>query len=194
MVSFKTTGFVAAAALATLAQADYEIDPTTVPFATRERWCRDEKLTCPLICQQTEPRTTLVNDCDPETLKYGCLCGNNKQPNVSEYSLSIPYYVCTEWGRQCVNGCGSNNVCASDCLQNHPCGATNPERRNASATSSQGATASKTGSDGIYTGPAGSANDGSAGKKTGAGSALEVGRSYGFAVVFVGMFAGFAML
>ncbi|TQV96445.1 hypothetical protein IF1G_05028 [Cordyceps javanica] len=172
MVSFKTTGFVAAAALATLAQADYEIDPTTVPFATRGK-----------------------SSCNPlETLKYGCLCGNNKQPNVSEYSLSIPYYVCTEWGRQCVNGCGSNNVCASDCLQNHPCGATNPERRNASATSSQGATASKTGSDGIYTGPAGSANDGSAGKKTGAGAALEVGRSYGFAVVFVGMFAGFAML
>ncbi|EGX89401.1 hypothetical protein CCM_07653 [Cordyceps militaris CM01] len=205
MVSFKTTGFVAAAALATVAQADYTIDPKTVPFATRgnepyiswtsmtpadglllDRWCRDEKLTCPMICQQTEPRTTLVNDCDPETLMYGCLCGNNKQPNISEYSLSIPYY--------CVNKCNNNNMCASDCLQNHPCGATNPQRYNASATSSQGATAAKTGSDGIYTGPPGSANDGSSGKKSGAGSALEAGRSYGFAVVFVGLFAGFTML
>ncbi|KAJ3474486.1 hypothetical protein NLG97_g9823 [Lecanicillium saksenae] len=85
MVSFKTTGLVAAAALSTFVQADYDIDPTSVPIATRgkfrhvslrirllntnrdclERWCRDEKLTCPLICQQTEPRTTLINDCDP---------------------------------------------------------------------------------------------------------------------------------
>lgn len=128
------------------------------------------------------------------TLTYGCLCGDNKQPNVSEYSLSIPYYVCTEWGRQCVNACNNNNVCASDCLQKNPCGATNPQRHNATTTSSQDAT-TKTGSNGVYTGPPGSANGGSApGKKTGAGSALEAGRSYGFAVVFVGMFAGFAML
>lgn len=35
MVSIKTTGLAAAAALATLAQADYEIDPTTVPISTR---------------------------------------------------------------------------------------------------------------------------------------------------------------
>ncbi|KAJ6782180.1 hypothetical protein PWT90_03612 [Aphanocladium album] len=188
MVSFRTTGLVAAAALATFVQADYEIDPTS-------RWCRDEKLTCPLICQQTEPRTTIVNDCDAETLTYGCLCGNNMQPNVSEYSLSLPYYVCTEWGRQCVKDCNNNNMCASNCLENHPCGATNPERHNASTTSSQGATASKTGSNGIYTGPPGSSNGGSApGKKSGAGSAVEVGRAYGFAMLFVGMFAGFAML
>ncbi|OAQ98154.1 hypothetical protein LLEC1_01495 [Akanthomyces lecanii] len=181
-----------------------------------DRWCRDEKLTCPLICQQTEPRTTLVNDCDPvcqdprsctprlwksvadlnqDTLQYGCLCGNNMQPNISEYSLSIPYYVCTEWGRQCVNKCNNDNTCASNCLQKNPCGATNPQRHNASATSSQGATASQTGSNGIYTGPPGSAGaDSTTGKKTGAGSALEAGRSYGFVAVFVGMFAGFAML
>lgn len=184
-----------------------------------DRWCRDEKLTCPLICQQTEPRTTLVNDCDPvrpltalgaafleyekkesltraqDTLQYGCLCGNNMQPNISEYSLSIPYYVCTEWGRQCVTACKNDNTCASNCLQKNPCGASNPQRHNASATSSQGATASQTGSNGIYTGPPGSAGaDGASGKKTGAGAALEVGRSYGFVVMFVGMFAGFAML
>ncbi|KAM3435663.1 hypothetical protein NHJ13734_005418 [Beauveria thailandica] len=193
MVSFKTTGFVGVAALAAFVQADYYIDPTTVPYATRERWCRDEKLTCPMICQQTEPRTTLINDCDPEKLTYGCLCGDNKQPNVSEYTLSIPYYVCTEWGRQCVAAC-KDNTCASDCLQKHPCGATNPQRSNASATPSSEASATKSGSGGIYTGPPGSANGGSGSKKTGAGSALEIGRSYGFAVVFVGMFAGFAML
>ncbi|EJP65869.1 hypothetical protein CRV24_003423 [Beauveria bassiana] len=35
MVSFKTTGFVGVAALAAFVQADYYIDPTTVPYATR---------------------------------------------------------------------------------------------------------------------------------------------------------------
>lgn len=35
MVSLKTTGLVAVTALATLAKADYVIDPTTVPQSTR---------------------------------------------------------------------------------------------------------------------------------------------------------------
>lgn len=29
-----------------------------------DSWCMTEKSTCPLICQQTPPGTTLVNDCD----------------------------------------------------------------------------------------------------------------------------------
>jgi hypothetical protein len=84
MVSLKTTGFAVATALAAIAQADYIIDPKTVPKSTRgiittpdeaifisqltvptATWCQDEKRTCPLICQQTEPRTTLINECDP---------------------------------------------------------------------------------------------------------------------------------
>lgn len=108
----------------------------------------------------------------------------------------MPYYVCTEWGQQCVKACGQDNLCAANCLQNHPCGATDPQRSNASASASQSASASKTGSNGgIYTAPPGSAsNDGSSGSKNGGSATIELGRSYGFAVLFAGLFAGFAML
>lgn len=85
-------------------------------------------------------------------------------------------------------------MCASNCLESHPCGATNPSRHNATTTSAGDSTASQTGANGIYTGPPGSAQPGSSGRKSGSGVALEAGRSYGLAVLFVGMFAGFAML
>ena len=71
-----------------------------------------------------------MNDCDPETLTYGCVCGNGLQPNVSEYSLTIPYFTCTEWGNQCVERCEGDSACASSCRQDHPCGALNPTREN----------------------------------------------------------------
>lgn len=161
--------------------------------------------TCPLICQQVEPRTTLVNTCDPvrlqhlqykafsnsnqESLTYGCLCGNNMQPNVSEYSLSLPYFICTQWVIQCKDAC-STDACKSDCQQKHPCGAQSPSPPNktkTATTSSSSTSAPNT----IYTdGPGGSGNSG----KKGAGVALEVGRTYGLAIVLTGLFAGFALL
>ena len=85
---------------------------------------------CPLICEQYKPGGTEINDCDPETLTYGCLCENGLQPNVSEYSLTIPYFTCTEWGNQCVTRCDGDARCASSCREDHPCGALNPTRAN----------------------------------------------------------------
>lgn len=98
MPSFKSTVFAVAAAFVATAHADYYVEPSSVPLATRstnfcypcspgntypavgdlasmltgnltEAWCADEKNTCPIICQQVEPRTTLVNDCDPVSSK-----------------------------------------------------------------------------------------------------------------------------
>ncbi|EQK99610.1 hypothetical protein OCS_04671 [Ophiocordyceps sinensis CO18] len=138
-----------------------------------------------------EPGTTLVNDCDPKQLTYGCLCGNNKRPNVSEYSLTLPYFICQEWGNQCVKDC-TNNRCASDCRENHPCGASAPKKYNSTASSSVNPTASQTGdANTIFTdGPGGGAR----GEKQGTGMTLEVGRTYGMAMVLTGLFAGFALL
>ena len=112
MPSFKSTVLAVAAALVASVNADYYIQPDSVSLATRQTWCKNEKSTCPIICQQTPPYTTLTNTCDPETLTYGCVCGNGLQPNVSEYSLTLPFFVCQEWGNQCVKGCGMNaNQC-----------------------------------------------------------------------------------
>lgn len=140
-----------------------------------------------------------------DTLTYGCICGNGKQPNVSEYSLTLPYYVCQEWGNQCVEKCDGSNSCASDCRQNHPCGAQNPSKGNktkstgtASATGAS-ATASKTDSaDTIYTDVSSTdsadSSDSSSSDKGGAAVALEAGSRWGLMVVMGSMFAGFALL
>jgi cobalamin biosynthesis Mg chelatase CobN len=70
-------------------------------------------------------------------LTYGCICDNGMAPNLSEYSLTIPYFKCQQWGNQCVENCGANNnACASDCRENHPCGALNPTPANTTTTSS----------------------------------------------------------
>ncbi|KAM4067261.1 hypothetical protein HRG_001242 [Hirsutella rhossiliensis] len=192
MPSLRSIVLATAAAFVAVAQADLTIDPSTVPLSTRQSWCDNEKDTCPLICQQVGPRTTLVNDCDPEQLTFGCLCGNNKRPNVSEYTLTLPYFICQEYGNQCVKAC-TDNQCASDCREKNPCGASAPKKYN-TTTGSGGVnpTASQTGdANTIYTdGPGGSSSR----EKQGGGMTLEVGRTYGMAMVLTGLFAGFALL
>lgn len=65
MLSLKTTFLAAATLLASAVRADYYIDPDSVSLSTRTTWCQQELTTCPLICEQTDPGTTLVNTCDP---------------------------------------------------------------------------------------------------------------------------------
>ncbi|KAK5992493.1 hypothetical protein PT974_05900 [Cladobotryum mycophilum] len=191
---FRSAVLAVAAVFTSVAQADYQIDPKTVPLSTRQAWCDSEKSVCPIICQQFPPGTTLVNQCDSTHLTYGCLCGNNKQPNISEYSLTLPYFVCTEFGNQCVKACGQDNTCASACRENNPCGATNPKRYNTTETASIPA-ATTTSDDGtVFTGTPGETGSASHPGKKGAAPALEVGRAYGLFIVLGSMFVGFAML
>lgn len=201
MPSIRITLLAVAATLVAVANSDYVIDPDSVDKSTRQSWCADEKDTCPIICQQVGDGTTKVNDCDPDTLTYGCICGDGKQPNISEYSLTLPYFVCQEWGNQCVKKCGNSNSCASDCRQNHPCGAQDPKKVNSTKTAtatSASATASSTDSaDTIYTDVSSTSTDSSDSSnkdKGGAAIALEAGSRWGLAVVLGSMFAGFALL
>ncbi|KAI0193508.1 hypothetical protein F4808DRAFT_357578 [Astrocystis sublimbata] len=122
------------------AQEQYHIDPSSVPLSLRANWCQTEKSTCPLICKQSPPGGFETNECDPMALTYGCVCEDGKSPNLSEYSLTLPFFICQEWGTQCVTACGSDATCASDCRQNHPCGAQNPTRANVTSSSSPSAT------------------------------------------------------
>ncbi|WYZ44168.1 hypothetical protein EsH8_VII_000604 [Colletotrichum jinshuiense] len=194
MPSFKTTFFAVAAAFVTTAHADYYVEPSSVSLSLRTAWCKDQKYTCPIICQQVEPRTTEENDCDPETLTYSCICGNGQQPNMTEYSLTLPYHTCQEYGNQCVKNCGlANNNCASACREDHPCGAQNPTRQNTTSTSTATATASQT-SGAIFTGMAGdSGSSSSSGSGSGA-AALEMGRGTGMAILVGSMLGGVAFL
>ncbi|KAF7549159.1 hypothetical protein G7Z17_g6585 [Cylindrodendrum hubeiense] len=207
MPSVRSTVLAVAATLVAVAQADYVIDPDSVPLSQRQAWCASEKYTCPLICQQTGDGSTKVNECDPKSLTYGCICGNGQQPNVSEYSLSLPYFVCSEWGNQCVTACDGSNTCASACREDHPCGAQDPKKYNTTATATGTgvlATASATDdADTIYTDVVDGDDDSdddssdsssSSSDKSGSATALEAGRKWGLAVVMGSMFVGFALL
>lgn len=197
MPSFKTVFLAVAAALVGTVRADYFVEPSSVPLTTRKSWCQSEISTCPSICRDQSGTGAQVNTCDPETLKYGCLCGDNTQPNVSEYSLTLPYFVCTEWGNQCEKGCGSDSNCASACRQDHPCGATNPSTANTTSTATASATASSSSADAttVFNGPAG-LSDSSSSSSSGAAVARSLGTASLYAVsgtlgVF---FVGFAYL
>jgi len=205
MLSFT---FVATAALLFLgASADYFIDPTTVPLATRSKWCEAQISSCPLLCTQFPggSSTTAANTCDPKTLQYYCICGNGLSPNASQYSQTIPYFECVEWGQNCVASCGANNnICAASCLQNNPCGAQNPIRVNVTSTSSTMSTAAATADSAstsatggvVYTGYGGSAATATPTPdvKNGAQTVLDLGRSYGLSLVILGLFSGFALM
>ncbi|KUJ24347.1 uncharacterized protein LY89DRAFT_679505 [Mollisia scopiformis] len=187
-------------------QAVYQIDPNSVPLSDRTSWCQSQMTSCPLLCLQLpgESSTTDANDCDPTTLTYDCVCGNGMSPNASEYSQTLPYFICTEYGNQCVAACGGDTNCQSNCRSQHPCGAQDPTRVNVTTTSSTmtattvpaGATSGTAGV--VYTGFGGGAaattTPSSSSTKSGAQAALDLGRSYSLVVVFAGIFAGFALV
>jgi hypothetical protein len=127
---------------------------------------------------------------------------------MTEYSLTLPYHICQQWGQQCVAGCGSSNTCQSDCLQQHPCGAQDPTRVNSTSTSrtataTQGtatggaATATTTGAV-VFSGfgsdsTVAAAAAASTTKANAAQAAIDLGRSYGLPAIFAGLFAVFGI-
>ncbi|GAB7347419.1 hypothetical protein MBLNU459_g4341t1 [Dothideomycetes sp. NU459] len=200
--------FTAAITSLASAQSTYYVDPNSVDLTTRESWCNSQTSACPLICLQTSANSadTDANTCDANSLTYSCVCGNGISPNASEYSQTLPYFICTQWGNNCVANCSSDNACASNCRANHPCGAQNPVRVNTSTmTSTMSKTASNTGAgqttntagQTIYTGFGGSAatsSPSSTSTSKGGAAALELGQAYGLVVVAAGLFGGFALM
>ena len=134
-----------------------------------------------------------------KTLAFDCVCAvNGLSPNVSEYSQTIPYFICTKNNDNCVAACSGASGCQAACRENHPCGAQNPTRVNESTTTTS---ATSTASDGaVYTGFGGSAATTTAASdngKTGTNAAavlLNIGRLYGLGAVAAGILAGFSIL
>lgn len=188
------------------AQEQYTIDPSTVQTATRAYWCSQQTASCPYICLQqagVSSMNTVSNECDPDTLTATCVCDNNISPNLTQYTQTLPYNICQQWGTNCVAACGlGENACADSCRKDHPCGAQDPFKGNATSTkssASHASTASATGTSGAdasstvpVTGFAGTT---AAPDSPGAASALVAfGSSYGMAVTLVGVFASLALL
>ncbi|KAI1433841.1 hypothetical protein GGR50DRAFT_666053 [Xylaria sp. CBS 124048] len=171
------------------AQIQYHIDPSSVSLTDRDTWCSQELSTCPLICQDVSTGTPQNNDCDPKTLTYSCICEDGNSPNLTQYSLTLPFFICQEWGTQCVANC-SDSLCASDCRQNHPCGALSPQPPNktitASSTPTSSEAAASTSAGQIFDG----LGDGTTDKpKSGASPLLQYGNVVGAVAlsIFVGL-------
>ncbi|KAF2030081.1 hypothetical protein EK21DRAFT_112372 [Setomelanomma holmii] len=127
----------------------YRIDPDSVSKSDRQTWCNNQVAQCPLICSQlpgVTSLTTVDNECDPDALTYSCVCENNVSPNITQYSQTLPFYICQEWGNQCVKGCNGDNTCSNSCRADHPCGAQSPYLGNTSipSTSTARSTSSST--------------------------------------------------
>jgi hypothetical protein len=147
------------------------------------------------------------------------VCGDGLSPNVTQYTQTMPFFVCQEWGNQCVKACGTgNNDCSSACRQDHPCGAQDPIRPNSSTitstmSSSSSRTASEAGAttDGsggtIYSGFGGasatgdsssaeeSSSSASQAADSGAGRVgMEFGQTFGILALAGAFFGGFALV
>ncbi|KAF3046664.1 hypothetical protein E8E12_011489 [Didymella heteroderae] len=201
-LALSIAAFAGFAAAQTTAQNNYpyRIDPESVSSSDRQYWCDQNAAQCPLICLQqpgVTSSTTQDNECDPDNLTYSCVCENGVAPNITEYSQTLPFFICQEWGNQCVTGCNGENTCANACRADHPCGAQSPYKGNATISSimsaSAAATASATSSIPI-TGFGGAAAT-SAGGSTGAAAAVYVpGAATSMAVLFGSVLFGFAVL
>ena len=141
-----------------------------------------------------------------DTLVFSCICSNNQSPNSSEYSQTVPFYICQTTQNKCVDNCGGQAACQSSCRDDHPCGAQNPTRvtstSSASSSSTGSATGTATGSDATATGSQAFTGFGGSSTATGTSDAARqvqtlavgYGRIYGLATVLTGVFAGFMFL
>ncbi|KAH8429942.1 uncharacterized protein LDX57_007615 [Aspergillus melleus] len=166
------------------------IDPSTVDESTRDYWCQSQTSACPLLCLQMPGASNKPKDnsCSAKTLDYTCICSNGQSPNASEYSETIPYFICTEQNNKCVSACSNNDAeCQSDCRDDHPCGAQNPKRVNTTTATSTVSTPAATTSLAPFTGEADA-------KGLAPRQSVEMGHVYGTVAVVGAFLAGFATL
>ncbi|KAG2415636.1 hypothetical protein HFD88_006827 [Aspergillus terreus] len=168
-------------------QTNFTFNAGDIDSSTRSYWCQQQTSTCPLLCLQMPGASSnpSANTCDSKSLSYNCICSNGQSPNASEYSQTIPYFICTEQNNQCVARCSAaDSACQSACRTDHPCGAQNPQRYNTTSTSASVPAA--TTSLPPFTGTP----DEGAAVRYMAG----LGQVYGLAVVVGGFLAGFRIL
>ncbi|KAI5780688.1 hypothetical protein DFH27DRAFT_529505 [Peziza echinospora] len=143
-----------AAGMASFASAQFYPTPTPddIDWNVRKLWCTQQTEVCPAICQDQSFLGADTNECDPDTLAYTCICEDGRQPNLTEYSVTLPYNIC-QWSKQeCVNNCKGEATCSNLCFTGKNCGATDPRKVNvtstATSTASKTGTATPTGTDG----------------------------------------------
>lgn len=125
------------------AQTYYSPNPDDIDLGTKQTWCSNQISACGLLCLDQKSGGGFTNDCDPETLQFQCICADNTVPNATEYTQTIPYFLCTYTVENCVQNCGQYDpTCAENCRTGRVCGATNPSRVTSTKSGSSPATTS----------------------------------------------------
>lgn len=128
------------------------------------------------------------------TLNYTCTCSDNSTPNISDYTQTVPFYVCDQWVANCVDNhpddltgqagcrsvtCGSQNVSEAETTTSSAA----PDATTSASSSSGTESPSTTTSSGAET----SATESSA------AMAVHVVENYGTGILFAAMMALFGL-
>lgn len=118
------------------ATAGFNIAP--IPQQRRFQWCLAQQNNCPLICGGT----TDTNTCEQIDLTYSCICSNGTVPDVSAYQDTIPFYICEETYRQCIEANPNDAQGQDGCVNNQQCGTLNATTVESSSDSSPASSSS----------------------------------------------------
>ncbi|KAL9528433.1 hypothetical protein SMMN14_07937 [Sphaerulina musiva] len=204
---FRSTLLVAVTALAAVANAqnystsgNLSIDATQIQPALRQSWCRGQMIACPQICGGRAS----ANTCDSENLTYNCVCPDNEPRNISDYTQTLPFFICEQWKTNCVASHPDDLDGQAGC-QSVTCGsmnATEAESSNGGGSSTTSAAASMTSSPSGTSGAGGasgasmtSATSTPTPTESGSAAALSIAQNYGtglFALLGMAVF-GIAM-
>ncbi|KAF2757219.1 hypothetical protein EJ05DRAFT_511943 [Pseudovirgaria hyperparasitica] len=178
------------------ASSNITINPNSVNETLKTNWCTAEKNTCRSLCGG--PGETASNDCMTSNLNYTCSCTNGTDPDVSQYSESLPAYICREYVIQCVAAVSDGDRDAIyQCRQvEGTCG-----QLNASDPADGGSNPQASGSDSTPSATASSGDNAPSASNTGApasatsgGAAAALGASYGTPAIAAGMLALFGLV
>lgn len=132
-----------------------------------------------------------------DTLEYSCICeADGLSPNISEYSQTIPYFICTESNNNCVDACdSSDSACQSKCREDNACGAQDPKLLNETEDDSSSSSTTSSSADGaVYTGFGDSSSNNDDARNSASILLLDVGQILGMGVLFGTVVTGFSIL
>ncbi|CAO3573476.1 unnamed protein product [Mortierella alpina] len=114
------------------------LDVMKIDNSTKLTWCQNQVGFCTNVCQElTNGAETHSNQCDIQTLDFICECSDGAAPNITEYTYTIPYFLCTAENQECIQNCKlSDNNCYTGCTQKRNCTAEFPKNYNQSIPTS----------------------------------------------------------
>lgn len=74
------------------------------------------------------------NTCVVATLAYTCTCTGTTQPDLNQFTQTVPYFKCSYNLEDCKKNCKSVAECAVGCENQYKCVAQDPPKSNATNT------------------------------------------------------------